>query len=70
MCGIVGLIKKDKIDNKHIKLINNLSKNLLHRGPDEEGRYVKNIILMMRRLSIIGLQNGKQPFFQKIKILQ
>ena len=26
MCGIVGLIKKDKIDNKHIKLINNLSK--------------------------------------------
>ena len=68
MCGIVGLIKKDKIDNKHIKLINNLSKNLLHRGPDEEGRYVgQNIILMMRRLSIIGLQNGKQPFFSKDK---
>ena len=68
MCGIVGLIKKDKINNKHIKLINNLSKNLLHRGPDEEGRYVgQNIILMMRRLSIIGLQNGKQPFFSKDK---
>ncbi len=68
MCGIVGLVKKDKIDNKHIKFISYLSKNLLHRGPDEEGRYVgKNIILMMRRLSIIGLQNGKQPFFSKDK---
>ena len=68
MCGIVGLVKKDKIDKKHVESINYLSKNLIHRGPDEEGKYLgHNVILMMRRLSIIGLQNGKQPFFSKDK---
>ncbi len=68
MCGIVGLVKKNKIDKKHIESINYLLKNLVHRGPDEEGKYLgHNVILMMRRLSIIGLQNGKQPFFSKNK---
>ncbi|HBM80831.1 MAG TPA: asparagine synthetase B, partial [Clostridiaceae bacterium] len=34
-----------------------------HRGPDDEGFYVDgNMCMGFRRLSIIDLQNGSQPF--------
>ena len=39
---------------------------LYERGPDDEGYYFKNNIgLGMRRLSIIDIQNGKQPIINK-----
>jgi asparagine synthase (glutamine-hydrolysing) len=35
---------------------------IIHRGPDEDGHYVKeNVGLAMRRLSIIDLAGGQQP---------
>ena len=68
MCGIVGLVKKKNLINSDIKAIEKLSNELNHRGPDEKGKYQKNnILLMMRRLSIVGLKNGSQPFFSNDK---
>ena len=39
---------------------------MLHRGPDEEGSFCDGVAgLAMRRLSIIGLGNGRQPIFNE-----
>ena len=62
MCGIVGIIDKEG-DN----LEKNLDKMLLRiykRGPDGEGTYHDEGISMgMRRLSIIDIEGGQQPFY-------
>jgi asparagine synthase (glutamine-hydrolysing) len=62
MCGILGIIKQDEIVNfDNFKCINNLQS---HRGPDEEGYWQsddKLIALGHKRLSIIDLQQGRQP---------
>ncbi len=66
MCGICGIInKKEKIDSQLLEKINN---TMVHRGPDEEGYFIKeNIGLGMRRLSIIDLETGKQPISNEDK---
>ncbi len=39
---------------------------IVHRGPDEDGFFSDRVAgLAMRRLSIIGLGNGKQPIFNE-----
>lgn len=62
MCGIAGLYnfgKSEAVDPGLIKRMNDL---LEHRGPDDEGFYIKgNIGLAMRRLAIIDLSTGHQP---------
>lgn len=60
MCGIAGIIKRDKKVNFHdIKLMTNA---LVHRGPDDEGIYCfQNWGIGHRRLSIIDLASGHQP---------
>jgi asparagine synthase (glutamine-hydrolysing) len=66
MCGINGIYSFN-IKNKEflVKEMNNL---LIHRGPDNEGLFSNsNITLGMRRLSIIDLNNGNQPLFNKDK---
>lgn len=65
MCGIVGIIN---LYEKNNKLLNNelsqMLKGIYKRGPDGEGRYnEKGIAIGMRRLSIIDLEGGFQPFF-------
>ena len=68
MCGIVGLIKKQSLKKIDIFNIKNLSSKLKHRGPDDVGEFIDhNIIFSMRRLSIIGLNNGKQPLISDDK---
>ncbi len=63
MCGIVGFC--DKEENKGI-IIKKMADRIMHRGPDQEGYYVDdNIALGHRRLSIIDLDNGIQPMFNK-----
>ena len=64
MCGICGEINFErKIDKSEIYKMNSA---LYERGPDDEGYYFKNNIgLGMRRLSIIDIQNGKQPIINK-----
>lgn len=62
MCGIVGIVNyKQDISNQHV-LIKNMTQTLEKRGPDEEGEFLeKHCNLGHRRLSIIDLENGKQP---------
>ena len=46
----------------YIKLIRNMSEILSKRGPDEDGLYFsRHANLAHRRLSIIDIDNGKQP---------
>ena len=67
MCGIAGIItKKKNLSN----LLKKLNEEIIHRGPDDAGSYIckKNRIgLTMTRLSIIGLEEGHQPKFDKNK---
>lgn len=65
MCGINGIISKEKDKDKLIKEMN---KKIVHRGPDAEGIYVDdNVALGQRRLSIIDLEGGNQPIYNKDK---
>ena len=62
MCGFIGTV------NQHIPNFNKYVEGLSHRGPDDQGIFEnKYIQLGFRRLSIIDIKNGLQPFFQKIK---
>ena len=65
MCGINGIISKEKDKDKLIKEMN---KRIVHRGPDAEGIYIDdNVALGQRRLSIIDLEGGNQPIYNKDK---
>lgn len=62
MCGICGIIKYEngkKVENSEV---HRMCQVIQHRGPDDEGIYVKNNVgIGMRRLSIIDLASGHQP---------
>jgi len=60
MCGIVGFFDKNTLNKNRIK---NLTSQITHRGPDEEGYYTnyKGVYFGVRRLSIIDIDHGKQP---------
>ncbi len=63
MCGFVGYIDK-KVHDKNV--IKEMSKMIVHRGPDDENYYCDDdISLAFRRLSIIDLKNGRQPMFNE-----
>lgn len=60
MCGIAGII--DQIQSVNKSQIKTMTDKLTHRGPDDEGFYIKdNVGLGHRRLSIIDIQAGAQP---------
>lgn len=45
-----------------------MANKLIHRGPDDVGYFIKNeAALAFRRLSIIDLEHGNQPFFNERK---
>ncbi|MDS0527790.1 asparagine synthase (glutamine-hydrolyzing) [Clostridium sp. SHJSY1] len=66
MCGFISIFKKNssvKINNSKIREALN---NIAHRGPNDEGIYEdEKVILGFRRLSIIDLEKGHQPFEKK-----
>jgi len=59
MCGILAIIGKGKDE----QLVQQLSKRMSHRGPDESDLHIteNGHILSHERLSIIDLHSGKQP---------
>ncbi|MBN1526883.1 MAG: asparagine synthase (glutamine-hydrolyzing) [Candidatus Omnitrophica bacterium] len=64
MCGICGYINLDKAPIPDEKILKAMTDALVHRGPDDEGRHIKdNVALGHRRLSIIDLKTGHQPIF-------
>jgi asparagine synthase (glutamine-hydrolysing) len=62
MCGIAGIVTTEpgvRVDVETIRLMCNA---IVHRGPDDEGFYLRDGMgLGMRRLSIIDLAGGHQP---------
>ena len=61
MCGIVGIVNSAGRQVER-EILEQMNCSIVHRGPDEDGFYVKeNVGLAMRRLSIIDLASGQQP---------
>jgi asparagine synthase (glutamine-hydrolysing) len=61
MCGITGFVNNGRgpADRSTLERMNAA---IIHRGPDEDGFYLKeNVGLAMRRLAIIDLAGGQQP---------
>jgi len=73
MCGINGLFYKElKEENELIKSLIEMNNNIIHRGPDDDGIFIKNeksysLGMGMRRLSIIDLHTGTQPIYNDNK---
>jgi len=63
MCGIVGIIERDRERPVASAEVEQMVRTLRHRGPDEEGSVVlPGVGLAMRRLAIVDLAGGQQPF--------
>jgi asparagine synthase (glutamine-hydrolysing) len=63
MCGIAGLMTSDG-SSPPSETINAMLQAIAHRGPDGEGRYVRDgVALAQKRLAIIDLATGDQPLF-------
>lgn len=63
MCGIVAIADRDPSAPVPLEDVQRMVRTLVHRGPDEEGSVVRpGAGLAMRRLSIVDLAGGQQPF--------
>jgi asparagine synthase (glutamine-hydrolysing) len=61
VCGIAGLVGR-RDEATEAGDVHRMCQTIVHRGPDDEGLYVKGAVgLGMRRLSIIDLAGGHQP---------
>lgn len=64
MCGIAGIYDIHSKNNIDRETLISMTDAIEHRGPDDKSYFVKdNIGLGFRRLSIIDLEHGQQPFF-------
>lgn len=62
MCGIAGIFHPDPAREVSSKTLEQMTRILSYRGPDEEGYYYgEGVGLGHRRLSIIDISGGKQP---------
>jgi len=70
MCGICGIVDfHNEISDKK-KFTDLMSKNLIHRGPDDSGEYNDSFVsLGFKRLSILDVKNGNQPMLNKNKTI-
>jgi len=68
MCGINGVIdlQQNTDEQTLYHMLAEMDNKIIHRGPDDEGRFVSHHIgIAMRRLSIIDLESGHQPIFNE-----
>jgi asparagine synthase (glutamine-hydrolysing) len=62
MCGIAGIVNLTGRAPIDPALIGRMADALHHRGPDEDGYFFRpGLALASRRLSIVGLFDGRQP---------
>ncbi|NLI10685.1 MAG: asparagine synthase (glutamine-hydrolyzing) [Elusimicrobia bacterium] len=65
MCGITGIINL-KNESPSRKVLSEMSFSLKHRGPDDEGLFIKNNVgFAFRRLSIVDINTGNQPILNE-----
>ncbi len=63
MCGFTGWVYDDPRRRVDPLVLRRMTRTLTHRGPDDEGFFEQGPAgLGFRRLSIIDLQGGHQPF--------
>ena len=68
MCGIAGIIDLNGRRQPPEGLLPSMADALVHRGPDEDGYLERpGLGLASRRLSIIGLADGRQPISNEDK---
>jgi asparagine synthase (glutamine-hydrolysing) len=66
MCGIAGVVSSRRDDHIDAATVHTMCNVIIHRGPDDEGIFIKDGVgLGMRRLSIIDLVGGHQPVFNE-----
>jgi asparagine synthase (glutamine-hydrolysing) len=66
MCGIAGIVNTAADQRVASPAIHRMCQAIIHRGPDDEGIFVKDGVgFGMRRLSIIDLAGGHQPVFNE-----
>src|SRR5271168_2935943 len=62
MCGIAGAINLTDRCPLPNGVLEAMAASIVHRGPDEDGFFVRpGLGLASRRLSIVGLRDGRQP---------
>ena len=66
MCGIAGVARTGKLEDRDRQLVRRMCDVMVHRGPDDEGyHFADSAAIAIRRLSIIDLQTGHQPLFNE-----
>src|SRR5262245_55387324 len=62
MCGIAGMFDLSGAREAPVGVVPAMARAIIHRGPDEDG-FLQHpgFHLASRRLSIVGLADGKQP---------
>jgi asparagine synthase (glutamine-hydrolysing) len=69
MCGIAGVVNSEP-GGVEADTIRRMCQSIVHRGPDDEGTYVKDGAgLGVRRLSVIDIAGGRQPVFNEDKTI-
>jgi asparagine synthase (glutamine-hydrolysing) len=62
VCGICGALNFRPDQPAERGVLEEMNRQIIHRGPDEAGFFLSgNIGMAMRRLSIIDVQSGHQP---------
>lgn len=70
MCGISSVFRYTRISDTDIKKLFLMNKEMQYRGPDDSGIWHDlKCGMVQTRLSIIGLEKGKQPLFNEDKSL-
>jgi len=70
MCGISAIFRYTSISESDKKKLSLMNQEMKYRGPDDSGLWYDNHCgLAQVRLSIIGLDNGKQPIVSKDRSL-
>jgi asparagine synthase (glutamine-hydrolysing) len=70
MCGISAIYRYTRITEEDKQKLALMNREMHYRGPDENGVWCDETCgLAHTRLSIIGLNNGKQPLFNEDKSL-
>lgn len=70
MCGVSAIFRYEHLKDDDVLKVKRMGDQMHYRGPDEEGLWSDDHCAMGQvRLSIIGLNNGTQPLFNKDKSL-
>ena len=66
MCGIAGIIDLTGRRQPDPVVLQEMARSLWHRGPDDDGFLIRQGFgFANRRLSIVGLGDGRQPIFNE-----